>query len=224
MKKLLAFLLVLTFFICFAGCRALQEAYEAEVGLPAASAAALDESASAAGLAGIVNGSQYINAPLGFTAAIPEGWLVAADEEIVQLYSQAQRIFAQANIPVIEENVLLFCSQYHNSNYNPTIVVETVDYVEIDIESQKEMLQRGHEAFYASRGVQSVEVSATPSCIINDADYLLLSIADQFETYTLYQNQYYIARDEYWLIISQTWFTNAQKDTMDAFMQSIMYT
>ena len=68
-----------------------------------------------------------------------------------------------------------------------------------------------------------MEVSVTPSCVINGADYILFSIASQFDTYTLYQSQYYIASGDYWLVFSLTYFTNAQKEIMDCFMQNVEY-
>jgi len=217
MKKILAVLLVCSVILCSCGCRALQEAYRADMGLTVAVAAEsepVDTDNS---------NEKYCNTTLGFSAIIPQGWNIATDEEIAQFYSQVQTVFTQAGIQLADENILLLCSQYHNSNYNPTIIIETCAYFEMDINAQVEILQRTHEVAYASRGIKSAEVSVTPSCVINDADYILFSIASQFDTYTLYQNQYYIASGEYWLVFSLTYFTSAQKEVMDCFMQNVEY-
>jgi hypothetical protein len=117
----------------------------------------------------------------------------------------------------------MVCTQYRISNYNPAITIESTGFQQIDIETQKALLESIFTEIYAQRSVKSVDVSVTPSCVINGTDYLQFSITAGFGTYTMVENQYYVAIANHWVVFCLAYFTNAQKKIMDEFMQNIVY-
>jgi hypothetical protein len=227
MKRIIAVVFVLMLIACLCGCRALEEEYLAGMASTGAEADPPLESAPIStpnDADASDDGGQYINTEFGFSATLPEGWFVANDEQLAQLYSQTQANVESVTGATLNSKFLFVCSQYQISNYNPTILIEALNQQEIDIEAQQAYLKNMFSELYAVKGVESVDVTATPSCTINDTQYLLLSVQARFKTYVLYQNQYYITLGDNLLVISQTYYTNEQKEIMENFMQNIVYT
>lgn len=232
MKKLLICILVCTLAACLCGCTALEEVYLAGLSPEAQGSAHSEESTVPAESSDPADpvptpavsaaAEQYTNETFGFTVTLPAGWIRATDEDIEEMYGQAQG-FLEENASSAPR-ILMVCTQYRISNYNPAITIESAGFQPIDIETQKALLESVYTELYAQRSVKSVEVTATPSCVINGTDYLLFSIAADFGTYTIVENQYYIALGDSWVVFCLAYFTNAQKEIMDNFMQSIVYT
>ena len=112
MKKILAVLLVCSAIVCSCGCRALQEAYRADMGFTAAVTAESEPVYTDN------SNEKYCNTTLGFTAIIPKEWNIATDEELTQFDSYVQALYAQAGIQLADE---IYCFYAHNTTTQTTI-------------------------------------------------------------------------------------------------------
>lgn len=246
MKKILVLvLIVMLIFTC--GCESLQQPLETpeETERPSKTEAPtptkeptptieVEESESVpvtdTDLAGIYEGDQYINDALGFSVTIPEEWIFATAEEIETVFGQAQGAMEDVvELPDNSQLFLMLCSEQQlmtateNPNINIAISNQYVGFSKSMYDLLLVQMQSLYDEMYTQMGAKSVSVTGEPSVIINNTDYMSFSIVSDFTTTFMYQDQYFILLGDYMLMITQTYYNTEQKDTMDAFMQDIVY-
>lgn len=184
-----------------------------------------------AALLGEVSGSQYINKAVGLSAAIPEGWEAATQQQISVLYGYSSDYLEEKTGLGEGTNMPVFYCTEHGADYtgqNPNISIG------ISKETEMMALLEGEDALDAFLdyyrpliselyGGAEVDVTGEAGFAIGGGEYSVLHIEGEFDGSQVYQDQYFRAADDYVLIITGTYYDKQYRAVVESFMDSIQY-
>lgn len=183
-----------------------------------------------AGLLGTVDGSTYINNAFGFSAAIPDGWQVATEEELSALFGVSSELMKETTgLEPGSESYIFYCSEYGASYQGISANINIVASNKQDtmallmsesafddfIDVYKPMLEQLYGNPVEIRGETGVEMGGTA--------YSVIHISSEFAGTPIIQDQYFIARDDCALTITTTYIDESYRPVAEGFIKSIQY-
>ncbi len=234
MKKaiILILCLVMVFVIC--GCSSVQPEEPTPTPEPteAPTPEPTEESTKAFTVFGEVQDGVYINKLLGVSAAIPEGWKVASEEEMLTMMGLAGELSKLLDLESLfeesaETGTLIFqCSKYalDYTGLNPNIVIGiedtvwTPDYTKNAI-GELEMLYQQMDEAYGWTSIVSVQEDIEILGVV----YSYVIIESDIDGTMMYQEQLVTGIQDYSLVFSLTYFEEADMNTISGFLTSIEY-
>ncbi len=239
MKKLIFLLISILFLIAvFCGC-----------GAPTPAAVSADPSGTSAPTAGktadveenhsiygVLEGDQYVNRALKFTAQIPDGWLFASAEEIRELTGQVDELIE--GVVDMKSNTtvtLMICSQYKldpNGPPNPNVNIaysnqSSVLQILSDAAAFEEMIQQ-LEASYSEMYTKIypdavVSTTGEQNVLINGKEYAVTNTQTVVGDIAMNQDQYFTQLEGGALTITATYYDEAGKGVLDEFVNNLVY-
>jgi hypothetical protein len=183
-------------------------------------------------LMGELDGDQYVNEALGFTATIPEGWLFSSDEDFKNCTGVDRDITKTLTGMKPESYEPVFvCSEYtygEGSSGNPNINIcysnETVFKRILTessvLESTSDMLVESFKSYFSSA---IVEVVNQGTISIKDQKYTTINLKADFGDFIMYEDQLYTGIRNGVLVTTFTYFSLEEKDIEYAFMNSLEF-
>jgi len=182
---------------------------------------------------GELSGDQYINKAFGFTATIPEGWVLASKKEIA-LYSgmAADLIETISDLRSNSNVMLMICSKLPlgstdfipsiNISYNGKADLQVVNPSLFDmyLDNVKTLYTDAYEQLFSN---VEVNVSGEQSYTINGREYYIVKVEAVFDENTLYQDQYFTQAGDGMICITATYYNTADKSETDSFIESIVF-
>lgn len=173
----------------------------------------------------------YINEMLGITAAFPEGWEAADEEELIatnggtsDLYYDFESVFGYINSVVIAQ-----CAKPNTNNddqsFSITVGVEnttwTPEYKEQSIKSLVSIMESVDKAVGST-----TQISEGDDLELHGTKYNHIHIETVFEKKAIYQEQFVTGINEYILMITCAYTDEYKKnagETISNFLESIKY-
>lgn len=180
-------------------------------------------------------GDQYINKAFGFTATIPEGWVLASKEDIA-LYS-GMAVDLIETVTDFDPNAavtLMICSELpfgSATDFNPNINIAYAAQQDMRLftdaalfnkllDDLQEIYTNAFEPIYPN---PSVSVGGEQSFKLNGREYVLINTTTEFDGGTMYQEQYSTKVGDGMLTFVAAYYDTADKAMTDVFIQSLMF-
>ncbi len=189
------------------------------------------------GLLGIWDGGLYINHELKFTAALPKGWHPTPDDTLETLTGYARETIEDAVSVSTESAVMLMMCTQHEYDLtlpdNPSINItysnqQYLSQLFSDPSYLDQMIQQVgplYQDMYNNMFMEEVNVNVTgkPNVLINNKNYIMMSVITEYSGGTMYQDQYITDIGAGFLTITLSCFDQAMRDVMRPFIDSIVF-
>jgi hypothetical protein len=183
-------------------------------------------------LMGELNGSQYINKALGFTATIPEGWLFSSDEDFEKSMGQKRDVTKTLSDmePETYEPVFV-CSKYTygegssgypniNINYSNETAYKHILTDSSVLESTVNELMEMYESYFPDAEVKVVGQGAVD---INNRKFIAVNFKLDSDDFTMYADQLYTGIKDGVLTTTLIYFNSEEQEIVHAFMKNMNF-